>query len=59
MMFFKDVALKQMKKKLSIMSRTIDEASTTDNIEPRKRNENGGTFMIRTLLSKEVRGKSL
>lgn len=58
MMFFKDVALKQMKKKLSIMSKTIDEASTTDNIEPRKRNESGGTIMIRTLLSKEVRGKS-
>ncbi len=58
MMFFKDVALKQMKKKLSVMSKTIDEASTTNNIEPRKRKESGGTIMIRTLLSKEVREKS-
>ncbi len=58
MMFFKDVALKQMKNKLSIMSKTIDEVNTSDNIEPRKRNESGDTIMIRTLLSKEVRGKS-
>lgn len=58
MMFFKNVALKQMQKKLNLISKNVDEVTTGENIETRKRNEGGGTFMIRTLLKKDAHGKS-
>jgi len=47
-----------MQKKLNLISKIVDEVTTGDNIEPRKRNEGGGTIMIRTLLRKDVSGNS-
>ncbi len=58
MMFFKNVALKQMQKKLNLISKNVDEVTTGDDIEPRKRNKGGGTIMIRTLLKKDAHGDS-